>query len=99
MNGRISWFDLHYLVGTAEGTEHFVEHHELGLFTMGEMRQILENAGLVVTYEEEGIIRARVMDWGESCLNLMKEPSHNITVPTVPPRGPEHLKNKRLSNF
>ncbi len=55
VDGRISWFDLHYLIGTAEGTEHFVEHHELGLFTPDEMRKMLENAGLVVTYDEEGL--------------------------------------------
>lgn len=55
VNGRISWFDLHYLVGTSEGTEHFAAHHELGLFTMEEMRQMMENAGLVVIYNEEGL--------------------------------------------
>jgi ubiquinone/menaquinone biosynthesis C-methylase UbiE len=55
VDGRISWFDLHYLVGTSEGTEHFVSHHELGLFSMDEMREMLTNAGLVVTYDEEGL--------------------------------------------
>ena len=55
LDGRISWFDLHYLVGTPEGTEHFVNHHELGLFTKDEMREMMEKARLVVTYGETGL--------------------------------------------
>jgi ubiquinone/menaquinone biosynthesis C-methylase UbiE len=55
VDGRISWFDLHYLVGTSEGTEHFVAHHELRLFTVDEMQEMIENAGLKVTYDEEGL--------------------------------------------
>ena len=54
-DGRISWFELHYLVGTSEGTEHFSVHHELGLFTRDEMREMLQNAGLDVSYDEEGL--------------------------------------------
>lgn len=53
--GRLSWFDLHYLVGTPESTTHFMEHHELGLFTMEEMRVMMESAGLQTTYDEEGL--------------------------------------------
>jgi len=55
VDGRISWFDLHYLVGTPEGTQHFMSHHELGLFTLDEMRTMLEKANLVVSYDEEGL--------------------------------------------
>lgn len=56
VDGRLSYFDLHYLIGTLEGTEHFVERHELGLFEMDEMQAALANAGLEVTYDAEGLI-------------------------------------------
>lgn len=52
---KISVFDLHYLIGTPEKTEHFVEHHELGLFTVEEITAIFEELNLKVTYDEEGI--------------------------------------------
>jgi hypothetical protein len=34
------------LIGTPEGTEHYVERHELGLFTTEEMRHALTTCGL-----------------------------------------------------
>jgi len=55
VKGRISYFDLHHLIGTPEGTTHFVEHHELGLFTIEEMQQMFADAGLSVTYDAEGL--------------------------------------------
>jgi SAM-dependent methyltransferase len=54
-DGRISWFDLHYLIGTPEGTSHHVEHHELGLFTIDEMHRAFEAAGLMATYDRQGL--------------------------------------------
>ena len=54
VDGRLSFLDMHYLIGTPERTEHFVERHELGLFTVEEMKEALEAAGLDVTYDEEG---------------------------------------------
>ncbi len=54
-DGRISYFDFHYLVGTAEGTQHFIERHELGLFETEEMRAAIEAAGLTATYDPEGL--------------------------------------------
>lgn len=53
--GRISYLDLHYLIGTPEGTEHLVERHELGLFEIEETIAAFEGHGLEVLYEEEGI--------------------------------------------
>lgn len=53
--GRLSYFDLHYLIGTPEGTEHFVERHELGLFETDEMQGALLDAGLEVIYDTEGL--------------------------------------------
>jgi hypothetical protein len=47
--------DMHYLVGTPEGTEHFVEHHEMGLFEVEEIHSALEAAGLRVDYDPQGL--------------------------------------------
>ena len=54
--GRLSVIDFHYLIGTPEGTQHSVEHHELGLFEPDEMRSALESAGLKVSYDPEGLM-------------------------------------------
>jgi ubiquinone/menaquinone biosynthesis C-methylase UbiE len=56
VDGRLSYFDLHYLIGTLEGTEHCVERHELGLFETEEVHSALTEAGLDVTYDAEGLI-------------------------------------------
>lgn len=55
VRGRVSYFDLHYLIGTPEGTEHFVERHELGLFETDEVKAILSEVGLEVIYDSEGL--------------------------------------------
>ena len=55
VEGRVSVFDLHHLIGTPESTEHIVEHHELGLFETEETREIMEEEGLAVAYDEEGL--------------------------------------------
>lgn len=55
VDGRLSYFDLHYLIGTPQGTEHFVERHEMGLFETEEIHRILSDAGFVVTYDPEGL--------------------------------------------
>ncbi len=54
VEGTISRFDFHYLIGTPKGTEHFVEKHRLGMFTKEEMTDAFEKAGLVVDYDEKG---------------------------------------------
>ena len=56
VDGRLSYFDLHYLIGTPQGTEHFVERHELGLFDRAEMTAAFEAAGLAISYDEEGLM-------------------------------------------
>jgi SAM-dependent methyltransferase len=53
--GRLSVFDLHHLVGTPQGTEHFVEHHEMGLFEVEEMGTAMRDAGLSVEYYATGL--------------------------------------------
>ena len=52
---RVSVFDLHHLIGTPEGTEYLVEHHELGLFEVEETVAILEEEGLIIEYDSEGL--------------------------------------------
>jgi len=54
-SGRMSSFDLHHLIGTPAGTEHFVEHHEMGLFEIREMVSVMEDAGLTVTCDPAGL--------------------------------------------
>jgi ubiquinone/menaquinone biosynthesis C-methylase UbiE len=54
--GRLSVLDLHYVIGTPAGTEHLVEHHELGLFTTEEMGAALTAAGLEVTFDHQGLM-------------------------------------------
>ena len=53
--GRLSVFDLHHLVGTPEKTFHFVEHHEMGLYTIEEMTAAFETVGLSTTFDTEGV--------------------------------------------
>ena len=53
--GRLSYFDLHYLIGTPSGTQHLVEHHALGLFTTEEMRGAFEGLGLEASFDPEGL--------------------------------------------
>jgi len=55
VDGRLSSMDMHYLIGTPEGTEHYVERHALGLFTSDEMTHVLTDGGLEVTYDAEGL--------------------------------------------
>ena len=55
VEGRLSSMDMHYLIGTPEGTEHCVERHELGLFTPEEMRHALTTCGLEVIYDAPGL--------------------------------------------
>lgn len=52
--GQLSVFDLHHLVGTPEKTFHFVEHHEMGLYTIEETTAAFENANLATTYDAGG---------------------------------------------
>lgn len=54
--GKLSVFDLHHLIGTPEGTEHVVEHHEMGLFETQEMVAVMEEENLTVEYDPEGLI-------------------------------------------
>jgi SAM-dependent methyltransferase len=53
---RISTTEMHYLVATPNGVEHFVQEHHPYLFTNDEMRDAFEDAGFDVDYDAEGLI-------------------------------------------
>jgi SAM-dependent methyltransferase len=55
VEGKLSLFDFHYLIGTPEGVQYFVERHELGLFEIEEMSRAMKGSGLEVIYDDEGL--------------------------------------------
>lgn len=57
---RLSVLAIHYLVGGAAGVEHWVEAHEMGLFTDAEYTSALRAAGLEV-HHDPGRLAGRAM--------------------------------------
>lgn len=55
VEGKLSFFDFHYLIGTPEGVQYFVERHELGLFEIEEMSRAMKGSGLEVIYDDKGL--------------------------------------------
>jgi ubiquinone/menaquinone biosynthesis C-methylase UbiE len=55
IEGRVSVFNINYLVGTPEGVNYFTEKHEMGLFTHVEYLQAFEKAGLAVSHDPKGL--------------------------------------------
>ena len=54
-NTSLSIFVFHYLIGTSSGVEHFTERHELGLFSVAEMKEAFTEAGFKVEYGKYGL--------------------------------------------
>lgn len=54
--GDLAVMDMHHLVGTPEGVEHFVERLELSLFTHEQYLDAFSAAGLEVEHDPEGLI-------------------------------------------
>lgn len=53
---NLSIMDMHHLIGTPNGVEHFVERHEMALFTHEEYLEAFRTANLEVTHEPEGLM-------------------------------------------
>ncbi len=53
--GALSIFHFHYLVGTSAGVEYFIERHELGLFSVDDMKKAFDMANLTVRYDQKGL--------------------------------------------
>jgi SAM-dependent methyltransferase len=56
-DGEVSTMDMHYLVATKEGVEHYRERHELGLFTHATYAAAMSEAGLRVSHDPQGFGR------------------------------------------
>lgn len=54
LDGRISRFFMHYLIGTRDGIRNEVEVHELALFSREEMEEAFETSGLRPEYDPVG---------------------------------------------
>ena len=54
LSGRMSVLDMHHLIGTPDGVEHFVEHLELTLFPLESYRAALAAAGMTVEFDPAG---------------------------------------------
>lgn len=54
IDGRVSVFDINYLVATPGGVEHFTERHEMGLFTEQDYLGAFEAAGLTASHRPDG---------------------------------------------
>ena len=52
---RISTLHFEYLIGFEGNITHEIEIHELGLFTVEEMMECFQNAGLTAVHDAEGI--------------------------------------------
>jgi ubiquinone/menaquinone biosynthesis C-methylase UbiE len=55
VKNNLSIMDMHHLVGTPNGIDHFVERHEMALFTQEEYIESFRAANLEVTHEPEGL--------------------------------------------
>lgn len=55
LEGRLSRLHFEYLIGRPTGIERASEVHELGLFTVEEMQQCFQEAGLEATYDPQGL--------------------------------------------
>jgi ubiquinone/menaquinone biosynthesis C-methylase UbiE len=53
--GNLSIINFHYLLGSIKGIQYFTECHELGLFSISEMKNAFKEAGFNARYDSEGL--------------------------------------------
>ena len=56
---RRSILDMHWLVTTVDGVSHFVDHHELWMYTEDELLAAFRAAGFEVSFTDEGLMPDR----------------------------------------
>jgi len=59
VEGRLSTFDFNWLVTTPDGCEHFVERHQLWMYTKEELLRTFSDAGFEVEWRQDGIMPGR----------------------------------------
>jgi ubiquinone/menaquinone biosynthesis C-methylase UbiE len=59
IEGKISVYNTHFLVGTPKGIEYVIERHEYGLFTHEEYQDAFHQAGLDVKYDPRSLFSGR----------------------------------------
>lgn len=57
--GRLSIMDMHHLMATDDGVKHYVERHEMGLFTKEEYLDAFAQEGCETVWLEEGLMTGR----------------------------------------
>ncbi len=55
VEGTLSIMDMYHTVGTVDGVTSFMEQHLMGLFTPEQYRATFEAAGLVTTFDTQGL--------------------------------------------
>ena len=62
IDGSLAIMDMHHLVATPDGVEHFVERHEMGLFSHDEYLAAFEATGVAATHDAYGL-------FGRDCIS------------------------------
>lgn len=55
VEGNLSVLEMHHMVGTKEGIDHFVETHKLAMYTAEDFSEAFGDAGLEIEYIPEGL--------------------------------------------
>ncbi len=58
-DGRLSIMEMHHLIADLSGVRHFVERHEMGLFTKEEYVGAFLGDGLKTFWEDDGLMASR----------------------------------------